>query len=196
MEHPVLKGFSLWTGHNLLPLRAQALALQKWSAQRWKSHPSSWDPGRCFHQKNKGNCSFCEQNTLRQVRYCILEERQSQTKPEQTFLGDGTVKTIPCGKKGEISPRSFPQHCCWKQCCASIPQSTVAGAGFFMASHVCLKQNVAQSGLGDWTDGRVPGRNGSIKTWMRKETAAWFLTLKYFDWISPTSVLRFFLAQP
>lgn len=102
--------------------------------------------------------------------YCIFEERQSQTKPELSFLGDGAVKTLPCGKNGETSPESFPQHC-WKECCASISQSPVAGAGFFMASHVCLKQNLSVAS-GDRTHGQVPGKNGSIKTQMRKKTAA------------------------
>lgn len=136
---------------------------------------------RYFWQKTKGNCPFCEQNTLRQEMYCIFQEWQSQTKPEQSFLGDGTVKTIPHGKKRETSPRSFPQHCCWKECCASIPSSTVAGAGFSWHLTCASSRIWLSMASGDRTGGQVPGRNGSIKTQTRKKTAAWFLTLKYFN---------------
>lgn len=117
--------------------------------------------------KTKKNARFV--NKTPWSGWCIAYLRKGRAKWSQSFLGDGTVKTLPCGKKGETFGRSFPRCCCWKERCASALESPGAGARFFMAFCMCLKQNLAL-GMALGSVRQIPGRNNSIKTQMREKT--------------------------
>lgn len=138
-------------------------------------------PADISARKNKENCIFCEQDTLKRVMYHTCG------------------KVEPNGGRAELSRRLYSKNTPkWKKKrnlskkfssvlrCVSTSHSTVAGARYFMAFWVCVKQNMALSMVsGDRTDGQVLGRNSSIKTWMRKKTATWLLSLKYLTKFHP-----------